>query len=196
MCSLAFVAATLLFLPKRLPILLSIPVLAFLLSYSYSKRFTALCHYWLSAALMMSPLAAWIAVRDEFAWPPALLALVIFFWVGGFDIIYSCQDANFDSVRELKSIPARFGVRRALQMSRVSHLLTVVALLALWHFAGFGSVFLAGILGVAALLIYEHSLVRSDDLSRVNLAFFHVNSVVSLGLSTVGLIDLLIRSRH
>lgn len=192
-CSLAFIASTLLFLPRKLPVLLSAPVLGFLLSYSYSKRFTTLCHYWLSAALMMSPMAAWIAVRDEFAWPPALLAVVIFFWVGGFDIIYSCQDANFDSARGLHSLPARFGIARALQMSRVSHLLTIAGLLALWHFAGFGPVFLTGILGVAGLLIYEHSLVRSDDLSRVNLAFFHVNSVVSLGLSAVGLIDLLIR---
>lgn len=193
-CSLAFIASTLLFLPKKLPVLLSAPVLTFLLSYSYSKRFTTLCHYWLSAALMMSPMAAWIAVRDEFAWPPALLALVIFFWVGGFDIIYSCQDANFDGARGLHSLPARFGISRALQLSRISHLLTIVGLLALWHFASFGPVFLTGILGVAGLLIYEHSLVHPDDLSRVNLAFFHVNSVVSIGLSAVGFVDLLIRN--
>ena len=90
-CSAAFIASTLIFLPRQLPLQLSVPVLLFLLGYSYAKRFTSLCHYWLSAALMMSPIAAWIAVRDEFAVEPALLAAVIFFWVGGFDILYACQ---------------------------------------------------------------------------------------------------------
>jgi len=189
-CSAAFVASTLLFLPNRLPIILSVPVLLFLLGYSFAKRFTIWCHYWLSAALMLSPLATWIAIRGEVALTPALLSAVIFFWVGGFDILYACQDADYDRENHLFSVPARLGVPMALRIALISHLLTIVALFLLWHFAGLGLVFLIGISGVALLLLYEHWLVRPTDLSRVNLAFFNVNAVISLGLLVVGLADL------
>ncbi len=189
-CSMAFVASTLLFLPKRLPILLAIPVLMFLLGYSYAKRWTSWCHYWLSAALMMSPVAAWIAVRDEIAVTPLLLAAVIFFWVGGFDIIYACQDAEFDKAQNLNSIPARFGVRRSLQIAFVSHLLTSVMLFVLWWYAGLGRIFLAGAVAITGLLLYEHSLVRPGDLKRVNVAFFNVNAIVSFGILAIGCLDL------
>jgi len=195
-CSVAFVASTLLFLPNRWPLILSVPVLLFLLGYSYAKRFTMWCHYWLSAALMLSPLAAWIAIRGELALTPLLLSTVIFFWVGGFDILYSCQDAEFDREQRLNSIPSRWGVPRALRLAMVSHLLTIAALFLLWHFAELGLVFLTGVIAVAMLLIYEHSLVRPTDLSRVNLAFFHVNAVISLGLFLVGLADLWWQSPH
>ena len=189
-CSAGFVASTLLFLPNRWPVILSVPVLLFLLGYSFAKRFTVWCHYWLSAALMLSPIATWIAIRGEVAATPALLSAVIFFWVGGFDILYACQDAVFDRRQRLFSIPSRWGVPFALRLALVSHLLTIVSLFALWHFAGLGIVFLVGISAVAVLLLYEHWLVRPTDLSRVNLAFFHVNAVISLGLLAVGLADL------
>ncbi|MEZ6129457.1 MAG: UbiA-like polyprenyltransferase [Planctomycetaceae bacterium] len=189
-CSVAFVASTLLFLPKRLPVILSVPVLLFLLGYSYAKRWTSLCHYWLSAALMMSPVAAWIAVRDEFALTPTLLGAVIFFWVGGFDIIYACQDANFDQNTRLHSIPARFGIAGALRIAFVSHLTTILALFVLWHMAGLGTVFLLGIVAISGLLLYQHSLVKPNDLKRVNIAFFNVNAVVSFGILIVGCLDL------
>jgi len=192
-CSLAFIASTLIFWPKRLPIILSVPVLAFLLGYSYAKRFTQWCHYWLSLALMLSPIAAWIAVRDEIAVEPALLGAVIFFWVGGFDIIYACQDADFDRERRLHSVPARWGVKGALRIALLSHLLTIAALFVFWHFAGLGTVFLVGVIAVSLLLIYEHTLVRADDLTRVNIAFFNVNAVVSIGLFAVGVLDLWLR---
>jgi 4-hydroxybenzoate polyprenyltransferase len=188
--SFAFVGTTLIFLPKQLPIILSVPVLLFLLGYSYAKRFTQLCHYWLSAALMLSPIAAWIAVRDEVALEPTLLASVIFFWVGGFDIIYACQDADFDREQKLFSVPARCGVKTALRIAFVSHLLTIAALMSFWYFAGMGVVFLCGAIAVSGLLLYEHTLVRADDLTRVNIAFFNVNAVVSIGLFAVGLIDI------
>lgn len=191
-CSIAFIASTLVFLPKQLPIILSVPVLLFLLSYSYAKRLTVWCHYWLSTALMLSPIAAWIAVRDEFALIPALLGLVIFFWVGGFDIIYACQDADFDRDRRLFSVPSRWGIRGALRIALISHLLTIAALFGLWHLAGFGTIFLVGIIAVSALLIYEHSLVSADDLTRVNIAFFNVNTAVSFGLLLFGLTDLIV----
>ena len=189
-CSVGFVLSTLLFLPNHWPIILSIPVLLFLLGYSYAKRFTLWCHYWLSAALMLSPICAWIAIRGEVAVTPALLSSVIFFWVGGFDILYACQDADYDRKNHLHSIPSRWGVPFALRLALFSHLLTIVALFALWHFAGLGLIFLTGVIVVSALLLYEHSLVRPADLSRVNLAFFNVNAVVSLGLLLVGAADL------
>lgn len=193
-CSAAFVASTLIFLPKRLPIILSVPVLLFLLGYSYAKRFTSLCHYWLSTALMLSPIAAWIAVRDEFALPPTLLAAVVFFWVGGFDIIYACQDTEFDKKKRLHSIPSRFGIPGALRIAMISHLLTIGSLVALWHLTDLGMIFLVGVVLVSGLLIYEHSLVRPDNLTKVNIAFFNVNAIISFGLFAVGLIDLLVRT--
>lgn len=190
LCSAGFVAATLLFWPNPWPLSLSIPVLAFLLGYSYAKRFTSWCHYWLSTALMLAPVAAWIAIRGTVEWPPVCLAAVVFFWVGGFDILYACQDADFDRSHRLRSVPARWGVPAALRIAAASHVLTVGCLLALWQVAGLGPVFLAGVVAVAALLAYEHWLVRPDDLSRVNQAFFHVNAVISLGLFGLALADL------
>ena len=187
--SLAFVAATAIFLPKQLPMILAVPVLLFLLGYSLAKRWTSLCHYWLSAALMMSPIAAWIAVRDEFALIPTLLGGVIFFWVGGFDIIYACQDAEFDRKQRLNSIPARFGVRSALRIALLSHLITIAMLLLLWKMAGLGLIFLIGVLAIAVLLVYEHWLVRPDDLNRINLAFFNVNAIISFGILILGCLD-------
>lgn len=194
-CSAAFIASTLIFLPKRLPVLLSVPVLLFLLGYSYAKRWTSLCHYWLSAALMMSPIAAWIAVRDEFALQPALLAGVIFFWVGGFDIIYSCQDAEFDKDHHLHSIPARFGIPGALRIAFLSHLATIGMLLLLWALTGLGTIFLVGVMLIGGLLIYQHWLVRPNDLRRVNFAFFNVNAVISFGILALGCLDIWVRRR-
>lgn len=187
---LAFLASTTLFLPKTLPMILAVPVLLFLLGYSLAKRWTSLCHYWLSAALMLSPIAAWIAVRDEFALIPSLLAGIIFFWVGGFDIIYACQDADFDRVQKLNSIPARFGVRSALRIALLSHLITIAMLLLLWKMAGLGFIFLMGVIVIAGLLLYEHSLVRPTDLQRVNIAFFNVNAIISFGILILGCLDI------
>lgn len=190
LCGLGFVASTLLFLPNWWPLVLSGPVLAFLCGYSYAKRFTAWCHYWLAAALMLSPIAAWLAIRGVAELPPVLLAGVIFFWVGGFDILYACQDADFDRERRLNSLPARLGIATALRLAFVSHLLAIGGMFAVWAYGDFGSIFLTGVIGVSVLLLLEHSLVRADNLSRVNLAFFHMNAVISLGLLAVGLVDL------
>ncbi|MBI1348302.1 4-hydroxybenzoate octaprenyltransferase [bacterium] len=189
-CCLGFIAATALFLPNWWPLILSVPVLAFLLGYSYAKRFTSLCHYWLSAALMLAPIAAWIAIRGTVEWPPVMLAAVVFFWVGGFDILYACQDADYDRERGLHSLPAKLGIPRALRLAAASHAVTVIMLAGLWWVSGLGPIFLAGVIVVSALLIYEHALVSPADLSRVNQAFFHVNAVISLGLLLCALIDL------
>ena len=185
-----FVAATLLFLPNRWPLYLSLPVLAFLCGYSYAKRFTSLCHYWLGAALSLSPVAAWIAIRGEVGWPAVFLGAAVLFWVGGFDMIYACQDVEFDKERKLFSIPARFGVATALKLALISHVCMLACLAGLWRAAELGWVFPAGVVLVALLLAYEHWLVRPDDLARVNLAFFHVNVVISLGLLVVALADI------
>ncbi|MCA9173763.1 MAG: putative 4-hydroxybenzoate polyprenyltransferase [Planctomycetales bacterium] len=199
-CSAAFVAATALFLPNRLPLWLSAPVLLFLCGYSYTKRFTSLAHYWLGAALMLSPVCAWIAIRGAEVQrhlgdltPPALLGLAVMLWVAGFDIIYACQDQAFDAERRLKSVPSRLGVAGALRVAALSHAGMVAVLACLPQAApqlGFGWVYGAGIVAVALLLLYEHALVRSDDLTRVNTAFAHVNMVISMGLLAIGLADL------
>lgn len=188
---LAFIAATLLFLPNAWPLWLSVPVLLFLLGYSYVKRFSMWAHYWLGAALMLSPLATWIALTGGLDWPPLALAGVIFFWVGGFDIIYACQDAEYDRQAGLHSIPARLGLAGALRLAAVSHALCVVALVGFWYVSGLGLLFLAGVVLVAGLLLYEHSLVRPDDLSRAGVAFFNINALISLGLLGAGIADLL-----
>jgi|YNPNPStandDraft_1061719.scaffolds.fasta_scaffold71234_1 4-hydroxybenzoate polyprenyltransferase len=192
-CSLGFVAGTLLFLPHNpLPLYFSLPVLAFLFGYSYSKRFTVLAHFWLGAALMLAPLAAWVAVRGALDWAPVVLGGAVLLWVAGFDMIYACQDAAFDRTMRLHSIPARWGVAGALRLAAVCHLGMVVLLflLPLVH-SDFGKLYYAGVAAIALLLVYEHSIVRPDDLSRVNQAFFHVNAVVSVGLLVVGCLDLI-----
>jgi len=191
-CSVGFVLATLLFLPNRWPLILSVPVLAWLCGYSYAKRFTSLAHVWLGSALMLAPVAAWIALRGDVRWPPLILGLAVLFWVTGFDVIYACQDVEFDRANGLYSIPRRLGVRGALRLAAFSHFLMAVCLVALGFSVPMGWVYFAGVAGISALLVYEHALVRPDDLSRVNVAFFQVNIVISLGLLAFGLADLLV----
>lgn len=200
--SAIFISGTLLFLPNRLPIVLAAPVLLFLLGYSYAKRFTALAHFWLGLALMLAPVCAWIAIRGEHLLthpadilPAVLLGAAVLAWVAGFDIIYACQDAAFDQQAKLKSVPAALGVSGALRLAAVCHLGTLLLLAALplaCPQLGLGWIYGTGLAAVAALLIYEHLLVRPDDLTRVNVAFFNINVIISLGLLIVGAVDLLI----
>jgi 4-hydroxybenzoate polyprenyltransferase len=200
--SLAFVGATLLFLPNWLPLALSVPVLAFLLGYSYAKRFTALAHFWLGTALLLAPVSAWIALRGEALLanpadilPAAVLGAAVLAWVAGFDIIYACQDAEFDRQARLWSMPATLGVVGALRLASLCHLATLVLLAALplaCPLVPLGWIFAAGVGVVALLLTYEHVLVRPDDLTSVNVAFFNINAIISLGLLVVGAIDLLL----
>jgi 4-hydroxybenzoate polyprenyltransferase len=201
-CSAGFIASTLLFLPNPLPLVLSVPVLAFLFAYSYTKRFTSLAHFWLGAALSLAPVCVWIALRGEVLLtapsdltPALMLAAAILLWVAGFDIIYACQDVAFDAKARLRSIPARLGVAGALRLAAVCHFGMIVVLAALPFLCPrleLGWIYGAGIAGIAALLLYEHLLVRPDDLTRVNTAFFHVNAVVSVGLFVIGAADLLL----
>ena len=191
-CSLGFVAGTLLFLPRNpIPLYAALPVLVFLFGYSYAKRFTALSHFWLGAALTAAPLGAWVAIRAELAWAPVVLGMAVLLWVAGFDMVYACQDYEFDVKLRLRSIPARFGVAAALRLAAICHFAMVgLLLLVPLVYDGFNGIYLAGVAAIGVLLLYEHWLVRPDDLSRVNRAFFQVNAVVSVGLLAVGVIDL------
>jgi 4-hydroxybenzoate polyprenyltransferase len=199
LCSAGFIASTALFLAAEptnpWPLYLCVPVLLFLLGYSWAKRFTALAHFWLGTALLLAPLAAWIAIAGlNHLQIPLVLGLAVCAWVAGFDIIYACQDADFDRQARLHSIPARLGVPQALRVALGCHLIMLVLLAVLYVLASppLGYVYLVGI-GVAAMLIvYEHSLVRPNDLSRVNQAFFNVNAFISVGLLVLLLVEILL----
>jgi len=198
LCAMSFVASTALFLPNRLPMYLSAPVLLLLCGYSYAKRFTALAHFWLGAALACSPVAAWIAIRGEAVMadpldllPPLMLGAAVMAWVAGFDILYACQDYEYDKGAKLRSIPTALGIPGALRLTAVCHAATagLLALLPLVY-PPFGWIYWTGVAAVAALLLYEHNLVKPNDLDRVNVAFFNVNAIISIGLLVVGLLDI------
>jgi 4-hydroxybenzoate polyprenyltransferase len=194
-CAAGFFASTLLFLPNPWPLYLSVPVLAFVCAYSYTKRFTSLAHFWLGASLLLAPVGAWIAIRGfEGIEIAVVLGLAVLFWVAGFDVFYACQDVDFDRKAGLFSVPARIGVPASLKMALACHLVMLVLLVLLWWIAGdlLGYVYLTGVAAVAVLLIYEHWLVRPDDLSRVNQAFFQVNGVISIGLFVVVVVQVLV----
>ncbi len=196
--SAAFIASTLLFLPNWLPLVLSAPVLAWLLGYSYAKRFTMLAHLWLGVALGLAPVAAWIALRGPLILrdpgdllPAVILGLAVTTWVAGFDIIYACQDAAFDAAHGLRSIPARLGVPRSLAASKWLHAATLLLLALLPRCVPeLGVVYWLAYAAIAALLVWEHSLVRPGDLSRVNQAFFTANAAIGLILLAAIAIDL------
>ncbi len=200
LCSLGFVASTLLFLPNRLPLYGSIPVLLFLLGYSLAKRFTASAHLWLGVALSLSPICVWIAIRGSaFSWEffhiPLLLAGAIAFWVAGFDILYACQDADFDRAAGLHSVPCRFGIPGALRIAMALHVIMLgflAALVRTGHAAGLGWLFAAAVGLTAVLVMVQHWLVRPNDLSRVNAAFFQTNAIISIVLLMAGAIDTMI----
>ncbi len=198
-CGFGFVLSTAIFLPNGVPVFASVPVLIFLCGYSYAKRFTSAAHLWLGVALSLSPICVWLAIRggEAISNPadliaPTVLACVVAFWVTGFDIIYACQDADFDASSKLHSVPARFGLVNGLRIAAACHAVMLVFLLAL-IFVGresglgwpFGFVWLV----VAGLVIRQHRLVRPDDLARVNLAFFDTNAAISVILLVAGAID-------
>jgi len=176
------------------PFRLSLPVLVLLAAYSFTKRFTPYSHFILGMAIGSSPMAAWLAVDpDSLGWPAVLLSAAVAVWIAGFDVIYACQDASFDRQAGLFSLPSRWGVGPALWASRACHVLTIGLLVATGVSASLGTLYYVGVGGVAALLAYEQSLVRASDLSRVNLAFFTINGIVSLVFASAAIADVLIR---
>jgi 4-hydroxybenzoate polyprenyltransferase len=165
---------------NRLTLILSPVALASVLLYSYTKRFTAFSHLVLGWCLAIAPSGAWIAIRGELNLVPVILSTAVMLWTAGFDILYACQDYEFDRRARLHSIPARLGVAPALWVARGLHLSMFAALVALFLLSRLGWIGLAGVGATGALLIYQHSLVKATDLSRLNAAFFTTNAIVSV----------------
>jgi 4-hydroxybenzoate polyprenyltransferase len=178
---------------NRLSLMLSPVALAVLLLYSYTKRVTRWSHLVLGFALGIAPSAAWIAVRGSLDPRILLLTAAVTFWVGGFDVLYACQDFDFDRQAGLHSIPRHVGIRTALWIARAFHLVMVGLLVALLIVFGMGKLAGLGVLVVILLLLYEHSLVRADDLSKLNAAFFTMNGVISVLFFVSVAADLLLR---
>ena len=166
--------------------------LGVVLCYSLTKRFTWLSHVMLGLSLGLAPLGAWIAVTGGFALAPVVLGIAVLAWVAGFDILYACQDLEFDTRTGLHSIPVRFGLKGALLGARFFHGLAIVAMAAVGYVGELNGIYLAGIVIIAGLLVYEHYLVRPDDLTRVNMAFMTMNSIVSILYFGFTLVDLLV----
>ncbi len=158
--------------------------------YSLTKRFTAFSHFWLGLAISIAPVGAWVAIREEISFTSLLLGAAVICWLIGFDILYACLDIEADRANRLHSIPERFGIETALKMAFASHAVMVVFLLVLLEpTVLLGWVYLAGVVLVAGLLVYEHSLIKKDDLSKVNMAFFNVNGIISIGLMIFVIVD-------
>ena len=179
---------------NRATLYLSPLALAIVLLYSYTKRFTRWSHLVLGFALGIAPAAAWIAVRGSLDARILLLTAAVTFWVGGFDVLYACQDIDFDRANGLNSIPQALGVPRALLIARVLHLLMLGLLAALVIVFGLGKLAIAGVVVVALLLLYEHSLVSAQDLSKLNAAFFTMNGVIAVVFFVFVAADMLIRT--
>ena len=166
---------------NRLTLILSPIALASVVLYSYTKRWTMLSHLVLGWCLSIAPTGAWIAVRGAIDGPvPLLLSLVVMLWTAGFDVLYACQDYDFDRHERLSSIPARFGIARSLWISRALHAGAFAALVALYFLTNLGVLAVVGVIATGALLIYQHTLVRANDLSKLNAAFFTTNAFVSV----------------
>lgn len=195
LCIGAFLAATAAFqvaYHNPWPLILAVPVLAFLGAYPLLKRFTQLCHYYLGAALALAPVCAWIAIRGTINPPPFWMAAAVLCWTAGFDIIYACQDYASDVATGVFSVPAMIGVGPALWVSRLTHAVCAVMLVMLGLSTPYlKTAYFLGVGAVIVLLIVEQSMVRPSDLSKAGLAFFTVNGVISVLLGTLGIIDVL-----
>jgi 4-hydroxybenzoate polyprenyltransferase len=189
-CAIFILAASQL---NRLTLWLSPVALAVILLYSYTKRFTRFSHLVLGFALGIAPSAAWIAVRGSIDPRILLLTAAVTFWVAGFDVLYACQDFEFDRDSGLHSIPRHIGIGPALWIARVFHLIMLIFLVSLLPVFGLGKVALAGVIAVMLLLVYEHTLVKPDDLSKLNAAFFTMNGVISVVFALFVSADILLR---
>ena len=188
--ALLFISTTYLLNPICLA--LSPIALIIILGYSYTKRFTSLCHLILGLALALSPIGAYLAVSGKFDIIPILFAVAVLFWVSGFDIIYSLQDEEFDKTQKLHSIPVLIGKKNALRLSYLLHAITIIALIYVGFIAEYGKWYWIGTSIFAMLLIYQHSLVKHDDLSKINLAFFTTNGIASIIFGCFVILELLL----
>jgi len=189
--SLLFVATTWFINP--ICFYLSPIALLVVLGYSFTKRFTALCHIVLGIGLALAPIGSYLAVTGEFAWLPLLFSFTVLFWVSGFDIIYALQDEEFDVSQNLKSIPGYLGKKNALRLSEVLHVLSAAIVIFVGYYAQFGMIYWAGVIVFCSLLIYQHSIVKPTDLSRVNLAFGTTNGIASVIFACFTIADILLK---
>jgi len=187
-CIILFITCA--WLLNRLAFYMSPLAIIIIFGYSYTKRFTHLSHFFLGLALALSPIGAWIGIQGTLSITPFLLAFAVILWTAGFDIIYACQDLEHDRKLGLHSIPKKLGIKGALILSTILHLLMVLVLLTLPRYTDLGIIYLTGVFITTALLFYEHSLVAPGDLSRINMAFFTVNGIISMGLMGITLIDI------
>jgi 4-hydroxybenzoate polyprenyltransferase len=186
-----FIAAT--YFINPLCFYLSPVALLVVLGYSYTKRFTALCHLVLGLGLSLAPIGAYLAVTGYFDWLPVLFSFAVIFWVSGFDIIYALQDEEFDRSNQLHSIPAALGKKKALRVSELLHLLSTTSVVLAGLEGHFGAWYWIGVLVFTGMLIYQHSIVKPNDLSRVNLAFMTANGIASVVFALFVIADLLVR---
>jgi 4-hydroxybenzoate polyprenyltransferase len=185
---MVFIVAT--FFINSICFLLSPVALFVILFYSYTKRFTALCHLVLGLGLSLAPIGAYLAVTGQFAVLPVLFSFTVLFWVSGFDIIYALQDVEFDRQHQLHSIPARLGKKNALKVSELLHLFSATLVIAAGFIASFGMLYWVGVMVFCGMLIYQHSIVRPNDLRRVNLAFMTANGIASVVFAVFVIADL------
>ena len=189
--SLLFIGIT--YLINPLCLALSPVALLIILGYSYTKRFTALCHIVLGIGLALAPIGSYLAVSGEFAIIPILFSFVVLFWVSGFDIIYSLQDEEFDKTQKLHSIPVLLGKKNALTLSKFLHFISVITLMFTGTIGDFGKWYWIGFCIFSALLIYQHTLVKHNNLSKINLAFFTTNGIASVIFGAFVIADLLVK---
>jgi 4-hydroxybenzoate polyprenyltransferase len=188
--SLLFITVT--YFINTICLYLSPVALAVILGYSFTKRFTALCHVILGIGLSLAPIGAYLAVTGKFDWLPLYFSFAVLFWVSGFDIIYALQDELFDKANNLSSIPAWLGIKRALILAKIFHCLTIIFLVYAGITAPFGMIYWIGFAFFVSLLIYQHTLVKPTDLSKVNIAFATTNGIASILFATFVIIDLFI----
>ena len=186
--SLLFLITT--FFINRLTFYLSPIALFVILGYSYTKRFTALCHLILGLGLALAPIGAYLAVTGAFSYLPVALSFVVLFWVSGFDIIYALQDEEFDKEQNLNSIPVFLGKEKALKVSIILHMFVFILLILIAYMGDFGYYYWVGVVLFSLLLFYQHTLVKPNDLSKINLAFFTTNGIGSLAFGTFSILEL------
>lgn len=177
---------------NRLAFILSPLAILIISFYSFTKRFSYLSHFFLGLALGAAPVGAWVAVRGEISFISILLGLAVLFWTAGFDIIYSLQDVEFDKREGLHSFPVKFGIKSSLLAARILHGLMIAVLFLMIFSAELGLIYITGIIFCAVFIAYEHFIVKPDDLSRINQAFFTVNAVVSVSIMVFTLADIFI----
>ncbi|TCK60647.1 UbiA-like polyprenyltransferase [Seleniivibrio woodruffii] len=169
-----------------------VPFIVFIL-YSYTKRFTFLCHIVLGVALGIAPIGAWAAVTGDINLGISLLGLAVLFWVSGFDIVYACQDIEFDKSEGLFSIPRFLGLSRSLMLARLFHLTAFGLFFYTWHYFQMGFIYLAGILLSGGFMVYQHAIIKPSDLSRLGMAFFNLNAYISVTICIFTFVDIMVK---